>query len=256
MWEGMEVDSGQVQLVHSALVNTLHTAAVNKLHGYHHMFHICCIYWNVPCCRRRLSISEPAYGSGRKDVSNHLTRSVVGNAERLLRHSPLCLRPPCPLPVASRGSARPRISLYKSHRSRSLAATQLSTYIMVRQNPPTSTSSSQATKKVSRKALRAEIAALKNERQELEGALLCALLTSLVNSLSNSEIARRAGEELEEARRDGTASEASDLIPRPRGSPGDASRGFVLKDAMGLSDNNDLYKRLRVSLPCFTCPLR
>jgi hypothetical protein len=180
----------------------------------------------------------------RKDVSNHLTRSVVGNAERLLRHSPLCLRPPCPLPVASRGSARPRISLYKSHWSHWLAATQLSTHIMVRQNPPTSTSSSQATKKVSRKALRAEIAALKNERQELEGALLYALLTSIVNSLPNSE-----------ARRDGTASEASDLIPRPRGSPGDASRGFVLKDAMGLSDNNDLYKRLRVSFPCFACPL-
>jgi hypothetical protein len=60
------------------------------------------------------------------------------------------------------------------------------------------------------------------------------------------ELARRAQDDLEEARHDGLAPEANDLIPRPRGSPGDARRGFVLIDALDLTDDPTRFASIRV----------
>jgi hypothetical protein len=62
------------------------------------------------------------------------------------------------------------------------------------------------------------------------------------NGMPSAGMSRRAREDLEEARRDGLVPDLSDLIPRPRISPGDCRRGYVLDIELGLVNDNARYK--------------
>jgi hypothetical protein len=100
-------------------------------------------------------------------------------------------------------------------------------------------------KKRSRKAMKKEIAKLRYVNQQLQGASQ-ANLYMIACTYRLLEQARRARDDLEEARANLGATDTTDLIPRPRGSPGDRRRGYILIDALGLRSRYNFFKALRV----------